>query len=68
MINIVFSTNPKHSLVLATMQKISSIPAKTSTDPCILCLVFCQAGRFLSSITSLKSVQKFLLIGFEINQ
>ena len=30
-INTVYSTNPKHSPTLATMEKINPIPAKTST-------------------------------------
>lgn len=30
-INIVFSTNPNHSSILATMKKINSTPAKIST-------------------------------------
>jgi len=29
--NTVSRTNPKHSLILATVKKINSVPAKTST-------------------------------------
>ena len=32
MINAVFSRNPKHSPILATMKKTNPIPAKTSTE------------------------------------
>ena len=38
---MVFSTNPKHSPILATIKKIDSIPAKTSTEISL----YTQAGK-----------------------